>query len=204
MSENFYFIHKLYVFYKFQWIQLGVFVIFKHILLIAKSLFMLNFTTMKMESKQREAFSKVVMALLDAKNLSQRQVALELDTSPSNFNQRILAGSMRPGMIMQFNKLLGVDLLRLVYLYEQGDSLSSIIEHAMNPESRTMTSHDVQPTSEMFEMIVSQSKTISELQLQIKDLVSQLNKWIEYDMQKAEQQQEVIALIKAQRAGSKN
>jgi hypothetical protein len=67
-----------------------------------------------------------------------------------------------------------------------------------------MTSHDVQPTSEMFEMIVSQSKTISELQLQIKDLVSQLNKWIECDMQKAEQQQEVIALIKAQYAGSKN
>jgi hypothetical protein len=144
------------------------------------------------------------MALLDAKNLSQRQVALELDTSPSNFNQRILAGSMRPSMIMHFNKLLGVDLLRLVYLYEQGESLSSIIEHAMNPESRTMTSQDIQPTSEMFEMIASQTRTIAELQSQIKDLVSQLNKWIEYDMQKAEQQQEVIALIKSQREGSKN
>ena len=183
---------------------MAIFVIFKHILLIAKSLFMLNFTTMKMESKQREAFSKVVMALLDAKNLSQRQVALELDTSPSNFNQRILAGSMRPGMIMQFNKILGVDLLRLVYLYEQGESLSSIIEHAMNPEARTITSQDMQPTSEMFDMIVSQTKTIAELQLQIKDLVSQLNKWIELDMQKAEQQQEVMALMKAQREGSKN
>ena len=183
---------------------LRIFVIFKHILLIAKSLFILNFTTMNMESKQREAFSKVVMALLDAKNLSQRQVALELDTSPSNFNQRILAGSMRPGMIMQFNKILGVDLLRLVYLYEQGESLSSIIEHAMNPEARTITSQDMQPTSEMFDMIVSQTKTIAELQLQIKDLVSQLNKWIELDMQKAEQQQEVMALMKAQREGSKN
>ena len=41
-------------------------------------------------------------------------------------------------------------------------------------------------------------------QLQIKDLVSQLNKWIELDMQKAEQQQEVMALMKAQREGSKN
>jgi hypothetical protein len=111
---------------------------------------------------------------------------------------------MRPGMIMQFNKILGVDLLRLVYLYEQGESLSSIIEHAMNPEARTITSQDMQPTSEMFDMIVSQTKTIAELQLQIKDLVSQLNKWIELDMQKAEQQQEVMALMKAQREGSKN
>ena len=56
----------------------------------------------------------------------------------------------------------------------------------------------------MFDMIVSQTKTIAELQLQIKDLVSQLNKWIELDMQKAEQQQEVMALMKAQREGSKN
>lgn len=162
------------------------------------------FTSMKMESKQREAFSKVVMALLDAKNLSQRQVALELDTSPSNFNQRILAGSMRPGMIMQFNKLLEVDLLRLVYLYEQGESLSSIIDQAMKPESKSMSSHEMQPSTELFDMIVAQNKTIAELQLQIKDLVSQLNKWIEHDMQKAEQQQEVIALIKSQKEGSKN
>lgn len=144
------------------------------------------------------------MALLDAKNLSQRQVALELDTSPSNFNQRILAGSMRPGMIMQFNKLLDVDLLRLVYLYEQGESLSAIIDLVMNPESRTPHSQEIQPTSEMFDMILAQNKTISELQLQIKDLVSQLNKWIEHDMQKAEQQKEVIAFMKAQREGSKN
>jgi hypothetical protein len=182
---------------------LAIFVTFKHILLIAKSLFILNFTTMKMESKQREAFSKVVMALLDAKNLSQRQVALELDTSPSNFNQRILAGSMRPGMIMQFNKLLGVDLLRLVYLYEQGESLGSIIELALQPESKAYHS-EVQPSNEMFEMIVAQNKTISELQIQIKDLVSQLNKWIEHDMLKSEQQNEMIALIKAQKEGSKN
>jgi hypothetical protein len=161
---------------------------------------------MKMESKQREAFSKVVMALLDAKNLSQRQVALELDTSPSNFNQRILAGSMRPGMIMQFNKLLNVDLLRLVYLYEQGESLSTIIEIALNPESKSGARAGVgqQPTNEMFDMILAQNKTISELQMQITDLVSQLNKWIEHDMQKAEQQKEVIAFMKSQKESSKN
>lgn len=172
--------------------------------MIAKSLFIATFAVMKMESKQREAFSKVVMALLDAKNLSQRQVALELDTSPSNFNQRILAGSMRPGMIMQFNKLLGVDLLRLVYLHEQGESLSSIIEIASQSDDYEHAGREPQPSSELYEMIVSQSRTITELQLQIKDLVNQLNKWIEHDMQKSQQQQEVIALMKAQKTAGKN
>jgi hypothetical protein len=180
------------------------FVNFKHILLIAKSLFIATFAIMKMESKQREAFSKVVMALLDAKNLSQRQVALELDTSPSNFNQRILAGSMRPGMIMQFNKLLGVDLLRLVYLHEQGDSLSSIMEIAAQSEDYEHAGREMQPSSELFEMIAAQNRTISELQHQIQDLVNQLNKWIEHDMQKSQQQQEVIALMKAQKAAGEN
>lgn len=160
---------------------------------------------MKMESKQREAFSKVVMALLDAKNLSQRQVALELDTSPSNFNQRILAGSMRPVMIMQFNKLLGVDLLRLVYMYEQGESLSTIVEHALQGDQGVMMrSEQVGPSSELYEMIVAQNRTITELQRQIQDLVSQLNKWIEHDIQKTEQQSEVIAMMKSQSTGSKN
>lgn len=180
------------------------FVNFKHILLIAKSLFIATFAIMKMESKQREAFSKVVMALLDAKNLSQRQVALELDTSPSNFNQRILAGSMRPGMIMQFNKLLGVDLLRLVYLHEQGDSLSSIMEIAAQSEDYEHAGREMQPSSELFEMIAAQNRTISELQHQIQDLVNQLNKWIEHDMQKSQQQQEVIALMQAQKTAGKN
>lgn len=159
---------------------------------------------MKMESKQREAFSKVVMALLDAKNLSQRQVALELDTSPSNFNQRILAGSMRPAMIMQFNKLLGVDLLRLVYLHEQGENLSSIIEIASQSDDYEHAGREPQPSSELYEMIVSQNRTITELQLQIKDLVNQLNKWIEHDMQRSQQQQEVIAQMKAQKTAGKN
>jgi len=142
-----------------------------------KSLFMPTFVTMKMESKQKEAFSKVVMALLDAKNLSQRQVALELDTSPSNLNQRILAGSMRPGMIMQFNKLLGVDLLRLVYLYEQGETLSTIIENAQN-DSMTGIVAVSHPTLELNELVAAQSLAIRELQGQIEELTSNLHKWM--------------------------
>jgi predicted XRE-type DNA-binding protein len=150
-----------------------------------------------MESKQREAFSKVVMALLDAKNLSQRQVALELDTSPSNLNQRILAGSMRPGMIMQFNKLLGVDLLHLVNLHIQGESLSSIIQLALEPQTKSTSGGNTSP--EMYEMILVQNKTITDLQMQIKDLITHLHKWIEHDMQKALQQQEIISLMKSYR-----
>lgn len=165
---------------------------------------MFNFVNMKMETKQREAFSKVVLALLDAKNLSQRQVALDLDTSPSNFNQRILAGSMRPGMIMHFNKLLDVDLLRLVNYYEQGETLNAIIEHALHPEKKESIKTDIQPSTEMYEMIATQTKTISELQLQIKDLVTQLNTWIEFNMLKSEQQIEAETFLKSGEQGSQN
>ena len=180
------------------------FVTFEHILLIAKSLFMFNFVNMKMDLKQREGFSKVVLALLDAKNLSQRQVALDLDTSPSNFNQRILAGSMRPGMIMHFNKLLNVDLLRLVNYYEQGETLNSILEHALQPEKKVSVKTDIQPSIEMYEMIATQTKTISELQLQITDLVTKVNTWIDYNMLKSEQQIDAEPNLKSSQEGSQH
>jgi hypothetical protein len=138
---------------------------------------------MKMESKRREAFSKVVMALLDAKNLSQRQVALELDTSASNFNQRILAGSMRPDMIMEFNRNLGVDLLKLIEMYEQGDSLNIIIQQAIQTESKSQ--HESSKLSlSLYDMLAQQSAILTSLQTQIQKLVIQ--------------QMEVIELLKAQ------
>jgi len=148
-----------------------------------KQLFRLNFTNMKMESKRREAFSKVVMALLDAKNLSQRQVALELDTSPSNFNQRILAGSMRPDMIMEFNRNLGVDLLKLIEMYEQGDSLNIIIQQAIQSESKSQNESSKLSLS-LYDMLAQQSAILTSLQTQIQKLVIQ--------------QMEVIELLKAQ------
>jgi len=163
---------------------LAVFVIFKNKLLIPKELFRLNFTNMKMESKRREAFSKVVMALLDAKNLSQRQVALELDTSASNFNQRILAGSMRPDMIMEFNKILGVDLLRLIELYEGGEPLNSIIHSAIQNDGESKHEQPGASTN-LTDLIEEQNRTLSALQSQIREV--------------ANQQQEVIDLLKAKR-----
>jgi hypothetical protein len=139
---------------------------------------------MKMESKRREAFSKVVMALLDAKNLSQRKVALDLDTSPSNFNQRILAGSMRPDMIMEFNRNLGVDLLKLVELYEQGESLNTIIRQAIQSDIKSQ--HEPSKLSmSLYDMLAEQNGLLVSLQTQIQQLVMQ--------------QLEVIELLKAQR-----
>ncbi len=157
---------------------MAVFVIFKHKLLIPKELFRLNFTNMKMESKRREAFSKVVMALLDAKNLSQRQIALELDTSPSNFNQRILAGSMRPDMIMEFNRILRVDLLKLVELYEQGQNLNAIINQALEPEANA-THHSHESSDNLLSILAEQNRTLSDLKTQIQDMAAQQRKVID-------------------------
>ncbi|MFM7106391.1 MAG: hypothetical protein ACKOW8_12815, partial [Flavobacteriales bacterium] len=87
---------------------------------------------MEVREKQQEAFSKVLMALIDAKKVSQRQLAMELDTSPSNFNQRILAGSMRAYMIMHLNEILNVDLIQLVHRHYEGEPLSNVIDYALN------------------------------------------------------------------------
>lgn len=133
---------------------------------------------MKMESKRREAFSKVVMALLDAKNLSQRQVALELDTSPSNFNQRILAGSMRPDMIMEFNRILRVDLLKLIEEYERGESLNAIIKLAFESES-SVNHESTEKPNNLFSILTEQNRTLSDLKTQIQEISVQQRKMID-------------------------
>jgi hypothetical protein len=73
---------------------------------------------------------------------------------------------------------LGVDLLRSVYLYEQGESLSSIIENAAS-ESMTSFGSTAQPTSELYELVLAQSKAIGDLQAQVKELSSQLSNWMD-------------------------
>jgi hypothetical protein len=111
---------------------------------------------------------------------------------------------MRPGMIMHFNKLLNVDLLRLVNYYEQGDTLNSILEHALHPEKKESVKTDIQPSIEMYEMIANQTKTISELQLQITDLVTKVNTWIDYNMLKSEQQIDAEPNLKSSQEGSQH
>lgn len=132
---------------------------------------------MEVREKQQEAFSKVLMALIDAKKVSQRQLAMELDTSPSNFNQRILAGSMRPYMIMHLNEILNVDLIQLVHRHYEGEPLSHIIEYAMN-NSPVFTKPLGKAASNPQQTIKQQAETIKSLQTQIKQLMSELNQFI--------------------------
>jgi len=132
---------------------------------------------MEVREKQQEAFSKVLMALIDAKKVSQRQLAMELDTSPSNFNQRILAGSMRPYMIMHLNEILNVDLIQLVHRHYEGEPLSNIIEYALN-NSPVFTKPLGKSASNPQQTIKQQAETIKSLQTQIKQLMAELNQFI--------------------------
>ena len=132
---------------------------------------------MEVREKQQEAFSKVLMALIDAKKVSQRQLAMELDTSPSNFNQRILAGSMRPYMIMHLNEILNVDLIQLVHRHYEGEPLSNIIDYALN-NSPTFTKPLGKSSPNANQTIKQQAETIKNLQSQIKQLMAELNQFI--------------------------
>ncbi len=149
--------------------------------------------------KQREAFKKVVMALLDAKRLSQRQVALELDTSPSNFNQRILAGSMRPHMIMKLNQIMGVDLLQLVQRHADGAPLIEIVQEAIRQEQGIFNPKVHADTVEFQRIIQHQNDVITGLQAQIKEMMDQMNRWMNQDSQKSENQKDLKRILDAYR-----
>ena len=149
--------------------------------------------------KQREAFKKVVMALLDAKRLSQRQVALELDTSPSNFNQRILAGSMRPHMIMKLNQIMGVDLLQLVQRHADGTPLIEIVQESIRQEQGIFNPKVNADTIEYQRIIQHQNDVITGLQAQIKEMMDQMNRWMNQDSQKSENQKDLKRILDAYR-----
>jgi hypothetical protein len=132
---------------------------------------------MEVREKQQEAFSKVLMALIDAKKVSQRQLAMELDTSPSNFNQRILAGSMRPYMIMHLNEILNVDLIQLVHRHYEGEPLSNVIDYALN-NAPVFSKPLGKSSPNANQTIKQQAETIKGLQTQIKQLMAELNQFI--------------------------
>ena len=158
-----------------------------------------TFAYMDEMEKQREAFKKVVMALLDAKRLSQRQVALELDTSPSNFNQRILAGSMRPHMIMKLNQIIGVDLLQLVQRHADGTPLIEIVQEAIRQEQGIFNPKVNADTIEYQRIIQHQNDVITGLQAQIKEMMDQMNRWMNQDSQKSENQKDLKRILDAYR-----
>jgi len=158
-----------------------------------------TFVHMDEMEKQREAFKKVVMALLDAKRLSQRQVALELDTSPSNFNQRILAGSMRPHMIMKLNQIMGVDLLQLVQRHADGTPLIEIVQEAIRQEQGIFNPKVNADTIEYQRIIQHQNDVITGLQAQIKEMMDQMNRWMNQDSQKSENQKDLKRILDAYR-----
>lgn len=158
-----------------------------------------TFVHMDEMEKQREAFKKVVMALLDAKRLSQRQVALELDTSPSNFNQRILAGSMRPHMIMKLNQIMGVDLLQLVQRHADGTPLIEIVQESIRQEQGIFNPKVNADTIEYQRIIQHQNDVITGLQAQIKEMMDQMNRWMNQDSQKSENQKDLKRILDAYR-----
>lgn len=133
--------------------------------------------------KKKEAFKSVILALLDAKRISQRELATELDTSPSNLNQRILAGSMRPDMILKINEQLDVDLLGMIARYEKGEQIQSILKEELDPlkhykRKESGSYHDLK------ELLETQQKSIELLSNQVQILTTQLHLWMERDLLK--------------------
>lgn len=121
----------------------------------------------------KEALKQVILGLLAERGMSQRQLAIELDTSPSNLNQRINAGSMRPEMIMKLDRLLGSDVLSLAQRLKNGEKWSEVLL-----ELKAYKSGKVKTPKDYERIISDQQDTISELQEQVSTLIATLNKLV--------------------------
>ena len=129
---------------------------------------------MSPKTKRNNAFKQVIIALLDHKVMSQRQLSIKLDPSPSNLNQRINAGSMRPDMILKLNEIFKTDILQLTIRHQNGEKLESLMKsldapNALNKESVT----------EFKNTIEEQEKTIVYLQNQVNTLITTIGSLIQ-------------------------
>jgi hypothetical protein len=129
---------------------------------------------MSPKTKRNNAFKQVIIALLDYKVMSQRQLSIMLDTSPSNLNQRINVGSMRPDMILKLNEIFNTDILQLTIRHQNGEKLESLMKsldapNALNKESVT----------EFKNTIEEQEKTIVYLQNQVNTLITTIGSLIQ-------------------------
>lgn len=137
------------------------------------SLVIIQLWIMAKSVKRKAAMTSVILALLKARGMSQRQLALELDASPSNLNQRINAGSMKPEMIMHINRILKADILYLTEKVSQGASINQLLANTVSGADK-----DTLSPVEYQKIIDQQERTISELQEQVSTLISTLQKFV--------------------------
>ena len=128
---------------------------------------------MSPKTKRNNAFKQVIIALLDHKVMSQRQLSIMLDTSPSNLNQRINAGSMRPDMILKLNEIFNTDILQLTIRHQNGEKLESLMKSLDSPNALSKESID-----EFKNTIEEQEKTIVYLQNQVNTLITTIGSLI--------------------------
>ena len=129
---------------------------------------------MSPKTKRNNAFKQVIIALLDHKVMSQRQLSIMLDTSPSNLNQRINAGSMRPDMILKLNEIFKTDILQLTIRHQNGEKIESLIKSLDDPNAISKDS-----VTQLKNMIEEQEKTILYLQNQVNTLITTIGSLIQ-------------------------
>ncbi|MEZ4800620.1 MAG: helix-turn-helix transcriptional regulator [Flavobacteriales bacterium] len=118
-----------------------------------------------------EAFRRVLLALISVKGITQRQLAFAIDTSPSNLNQRINAGSMKPEMILKIDKALQTDILAFVQRIENGEKWKNVLmEIESNVPSKPATQKDYD------ELIQDQQRKIAQLEDQVDTLIRTIDR----------------------------
>jgi hypothetical protein len=102
-------------------------------------------------------------------------------------------------MIMKLNQIMGVDLLQLVQRHADGTPLIEIVQEAIRQEQGIFNPKVNADTIEYQRIIQHQNDVITGLQAQIKEMMDQMNRWMNQDSQKSENQKDLKRILDAYR-----
>lgn len=151
-----------------------------------------------MAEKKENSLTAVLVALLNKKKMTQKELAYALDTTPSNLSARLKAGSMTSKMMRAISKILGEDLVALIVRHEAGESVESILD---NKEPKLSESIEFElTTDEVKEVLLNAKKDQDQLKQEFNQLVGQIKTWIQHDLEKSRRQEELINMLLEERA----
>jgi len=158
---------------------------------------MLEFCYTMTEIKEN-SLTAVVVALLNKKKMTQKELAYALDTTPSNLSARLKAGSMTSKMMRAVSKILGEDLIGLTVRHESGESIDSILEN-QEPKLSESIELELSP-EEVKEVLLNAKRDQEELKEEFHQLVAQVKTWIQHDLEKSRRQEDLINMLLEERA----
>lgn len=124
----------------------------------------------------------VVRVLIKERALNQSEVARRINTSVSNFNDRLRRNSFTPAMIEKLSELLKTDIVVVHRKMKQGVSLNDAMEMAEIQSNSTPGKMVIELSpEEVKELLINQARTNQQQQQEIQKLMDKIEKLLAKD-----------------------